>query len=79
MQPLHASNVDAGGPARLGSPGDLTMLIAQTGHIAQIGCERWLAATTEEDRADNEAWVGEFLDEPVTLETVEAILDATRG
>ena len=55
------------------------MLIAQTGHIAQIGCERWLAATTEEDRADNAAWVDEFLDEPVTLETVEAILDATRG
>ena len=79
LQTLHASYVDAGGPARLGSPGDLTMLIAQTGHIAQIGCERWLAATTEEDRADNEAWVGEFLDEPVTLETVEVILDATRG
>ncbi|HET7195905.1 MAG TPA: aminoglycoside phosphotransferase family protein [Nocardioides sp.] len=79
VQTLHASYVGAGGPARLDSPGDLTMLIAQTGHIAKIGCERWLAATTEEDRSDNEAWVGEFLDEPVTAETVEAILDATRG
>src|SRR5262245_57348210 len=31
-------------------------------HIAQIGCDRWLASSTSEDRADNEAWVREFLD-----------------
>ena len=35
-------------------------------------------ATTEADRADNAAWVGEFLDEPVTVETVEQILDVAR-
>jgi Ser/Thr protein kinase RdoA (MazF antagonist) len=78
MRDLFASYVAAGGPARLDEPGDLTMLIAQTGHIAQTGCERWLAATTEPDRADNAAWVGEFLDEPVTVETVEQILDVAR-
>jgi Ser/Thr protein kinase RdoA (MazF antagonist) len=78
MRELFASYVDAGGPARLRMPGDLTMLIAQTGHIARTGCERWLKATTDEDRADNAAWVGEFLDEPVTVATVDAILDATR-
>ena len=78
MRDLFASYVDSGGPARLRTPGDLTMLIAQAGHIAQIGCERWLAATTDEARADNAAWVGEFLDEPVTVATVEAILDAAR-
>jgi aminoglycoside phosphotransferase (APT) family kinase protein len=78
MRDLFSSYVEAGGPARLRTPGDLTMLIAQTGHIAQIGCERWLGATTDEQRADNAAWVSEFLDEPVTLDTVEAILDAAR-
>ncbi len=78
MRDLFASYVEAGGPARLRTPGDLTMLIAQAGHIAQIGCERWLKATTDEARADNAAWVGEFLDEPVTVATVEAILDAAR-
>ncbi len=78
MRDLFASYVEAGGPARLRAPGDLTMLVAQAGHIAQIGCERWLKATTDEERADNAAWVGEFLDEPVTVATVEAILDATR-
>jgi len=71
---LYASYVEAGGPGRLEQPSDLTMLIAQTGHIAQIGCERWLSAETDADRADNAAWVGEFLAEPVTVETVRAIL-----
>jgi len=78
MRELFASYVDAGGPARLRTPGDLTMLIAQTGHIARTGCERWLSAATDEERADNAAWVGEFLDEPLTVATVEAILDAAR-
>ena len=78
MRDLFASYVEAGGPARLRAPGDLTMLIAQSGHIARTGCERWLAATTDEERADNAAWVGEFLDEPVTVATVEAILAAAR-
>jgi Ser/Thr protein kinase RdoA (MazF antagonist) len=76
MGELLTSYADAGGPARLQSTGDLTMLIAQSGHIARTGCERWLAATTDEDRADNEAWVDEFLNQPVTVATVEAILDA---
>jgi Ser/Thr protein kinase RdoA (MazF antagonist) len=77
MRDLFEAYVAAGGPARLRATHDLTMLIAQAGHIAQIGCERWLASSTDEDRADNAAWVGELLDEPVTVRTVEAILDAT--
>ena len=78
MRELFASYVDAGGPARLRTPGDLTMLIAQAGHIAQIGCERWLKATTDDERADNAEWVGEFLDEPVSVATVDAILEAAQ-
>jgi len=74
MRALYAAYVEAGGSGRIEQPGDLTMLIAQTGHIAQIGCERWLSATSEEGRADNAAWVGEFLDEPVTPDTVDLLL-----
>ena len=76
MRTLLAAYADAGGPGRLRRPGDLTMLIAQTGHIAEVGCRRWLAATTDEARADNAAWVAEFLDEPVTVETVDQLLAA---
>jgi len=60
------------------TPGDFTMLIAQTDHIAETGCERWLVATTDHDREDNAAWVSEFLDDPVTAETVEQVLAALR-
>jgi len=52
------------------------MVIAQTGHIAQTGCERWLAARDDEARADNAAWVAEYLDEPPTTAVVEAVLRA---
>jgi len=76
MRALHTAYVDAGGPGRVRGRADLTMLIAQTGHIAREGCLRWLAATTDDARADNAAWVAEFLDEPVTRATVDAILDA---
>jgi hypothetical protein len=76
MRALYAAYVDAGGPGRLTGRGDLTMLVAQLGHIAQVGCERWLASSTDRERADNADWVSEFLDEPVTMETVDRILHA---
>lgn len=74
MRALYAAYLDAGGPGRLTERGDLTMLVAQTGNIARVGCERWLSATTDEERADNADWVAEFLDEPVTVETIDRIL-----
>jgi hypothetical protein len=78
MRALYAAYVAAGGPGRLAGPEDLTMLVAQTGHIAQEGCRRWLAAGTESARADNADWVAELLDEPVTTRVVEGILRAVR-
>jgi aminoglycoside phosphotransferase (APT) family kinase protein len=74
MSALHHAYRDAGGPGRLDDRGDLTMLVAQSGHIARVGCERWLKSSTQEERTGNAAWVGEFLDEPVTVETVDRIL-----
>lgn len=79
MRTLYAAYVDAGGPGRLTGRGDLTMLVAQLGNIARVGCERWLASSTDQERARNADWVSEFLDEPVTVETVDRILAAVNG
>jgi hypothetical protein len=38
------------------------------------GWRRWLAATTDAGRADNEGWVREFLDRPLTRSVIEALL-----
>lgn len=78
MRALHTAYVEAGGPGRLREPADLTMLLAQQGNITRVGCRRWLEATTEAERADNAAWVAEFLDDPVDVRTVEAMLAAVR-
>ena len=65
---------EAGGPGRVERPQDFAMPIAQLAHIAEEGCRRWLAATTDEDRADNEAWVRELLDRPLTRDLIESLL-----
>ena len=73
---LHRAYVVAGGPGRLTQPGDFTMLVAQLGHITEIGCERWLMSTTDAERRHNEAWVRESVDDPVTSATIESMLAA---
>jgi Ser/Thr protein kinase RdoA (MazF antagonist) len=79
MRTLYAAYVDAGGPGRLADRGDLTMLVAQLGNIARVGCERWLTSSTDQERARNVDWVTEFLQEPGTIETVDLILHAVNG
>jgi aminoglycoside phosphotransferase (APT) family kinase protein len=64
----------AGGPGRIEAPTDFSMAIAQLTHILEEGCRRWLVAGTEADRADNEAWVREYLDRPLTRQGIEALL-----
>jgi Ser/Thr protein kinase RdoA (MazF antagonist) len=66
----------AGGPGRVRTMEDFGTLVAQLAHIAVTGCERWLAARSDAERADNAAWVSEFVDDPVTVDTLEGILDA---
>jgi Ser/Thr protein kinase RdoA (MazF antagonist) len=65
---------DAGGPGRVETPTDFSMAIAQLTHILEKGCRRWLVARTDADRADNEAWVREYLDRPLTRGGIEALL-----
>jgi aminoglycoside phosphotransferase (APT) family kinase protein len=71
---LRAAYAEAGGPGRVADPTDFAMPIAQLSHILAEGCRRWLAATTDDERADNEGWVREFVDRPLTRSVIEALL-----
>ncbi len=65
---------DAGGPGRILGPTDFAMPVAALCHIVETGCRQWLAATTDRDRADNEGWVHEFLERPLTREAIERLI-----
>ena len=71
---VRAAYAEAGGPGRVAGPADFAMPIAQLAHILAEGCRRWLAAETDAERADNEGWVREFVDQPLTRAVIEALL-----
>ena len=71
---IRAAYAEAGGPGRVEDPTDFAMPIAQLSHILAEGCRRWLTATTDAERADNEGWVREFVDRPLTRTVIEALL-----
>ena len=71
---VRAAYEEAGGPGRVEDPTDFAMPIAQLSHIVAEGCRRWLAATTDDERSDNEGWVREFVDRPLTRIEIAALL-----
>jgi Ser/Thr protein kinase RdoA (MazF antagonist) len=71
---ISTAYADAGGPGRVENPTDFAMPIAQLSHIVEEGCRRWLMATTDLERADNEDWIREFLDRPLTRTLIEQLL-----
>ena len=71
---IREAYAEAGGPGRVEGPRDFAMVIAQLAHIVEEGCSRWLASATHADRADNEAWVCEFIDRPLTREVIDRIV-----
>jgi len=71
---IREAYAEAGGPGRILEPTDFAMPIAALCHILETGCRQWLAATTDDDRADNEAWVREFLDRPLRRDVIERLL-----
>ena len=72
---IQEAYADAGGPGTIEGPGDFAMVIAQLSHIVEEGCRRWLASTDDEARGDNEGWVREFIDRPLTPGVIERLLD----
>lgn len=74
---LYAGYLAAGGPGRVRDLAGFTQLIAQLGHILEVACRRWLAATDDAARADHAAWAAEFLDEPLTVDGLQELLDVT--
>jgi len=66
---------EAGGPGRIEGPRDFAMVTAQLAHIVEEGSRRWLAATDDDARADNEGWVREFIDRPLTPAVIERLLN----
>ncbi|MEO5832097.1 MAG: aminoglycoside phosphotransferase family protein [Nakamurella sp.] len=74
---LYTAYRDAGGPAELVRPGQFSMVIAALGHINERACARWLAAPPGDPERDRMAGLfGEFLDRPVTVESIDRTLAA---
>jgi Phosphotransferase enzyme family len=71
---VRAAYAEAGGSGRVEDPTAFAMAIAQLSHIVAEGCRRWLAAKTDAERHDNEGWVREFIDQPLTRDLIEALL-----
>ena len=77
---LYAAYVDAGGPARLASRGDFTMVIAQFGHFWEMAVEAYLAPdASEATKAHSLERIAEALESPLRLEHIDAVLDWTSG
>jgi Ser/Thr protein kinase RdoA (MazF antagonist) len=65
---------EAGGTGRILGPTDFAMPIAALCHILETGCRQWLAAATDDERADNEGWVREFIERPLSRDAIERLL-----
>jgi aminoglycoside phosphotransferase (APT) family kinase protein len=71
---IREAYAEAGGPGRILGPTDFAMPAAALCHIVETGCRQWLVATTDDDRVDNEGWVREFLERPLTREAIERLI-----
>ena len=77
LRAIYDSYLDNGGPGRLNTEADFSMLIAQLGHIGEMHLRRWLAAPPAASlRVREEAGIEEFLGDPLRRSTIEDILDA---
>jgi len=79
VRDLYRAYVDAGGPGRITTPGDFSMIIAQLHHIGEIGCRRWLDPDRAAEQDRNTARVEEFLTMPLTLSMIDEMLEAISG
>ncbi len=80
IRTLFETYVDAGGPGRISSPGDFTMIIAQFGHFYEMAVRPFLdLAATDDDRAHGIDRFDEFDSRPLTLDSITQILAVTQG
>jgi hypothetical protein len=77
---IYRAYVETGGPGRVTGRRTFSMLIAQLGHIGEAGCEQWLTAEASSPEREHAAtWVGEFLEQPLSIDAIDRILDAIRS
>jgi hypothetical protein len=71
---------DAGGPGTVRARADFSMTIAQLGHILEAACRIWLdPGSGEDERRRQEGRVAEGIDEPLTVDVVDELLEAVAG
>lgn len=76
---LHHTYRRAGGPGRVDRRGSFSMTIAQLGHIAEAACRIWLdPATSAEERRRQVGRVAEYTGDPLTVDVIDAMVDAVR-
>ena len=80
LQSLYDAYLSHGGPGRLRTEADLSMVIAQLHHIGARQLRRWLdPALAADERVRALAGIEEFLDNPLDRAGVEEILVITRS
>ena len=71
------SYMASGGPGRIRTPGDFTMLIAALGHINERACVRWLAHPPDDPERDRMAALfAETVADPLTRSVIADLLNA---
>jgi Ser/Thr protein kinase RdoA (MazF antagonist) len=76
---LYGAYLEGGGPGRLRDRGTFAMAIAQLGHIAEWALERWLQAEAPAERERLASLVGEVLDRPLTIATIDRLVETVGG
>jgi Ser/Thr protein kinase RdoA (MazF antagonist) len=77
LRALRDAYRSGGGPGDVSRRGHFTMLIAQLGHITELGSYDWLVPNDRTpSREDADAWVSEVLDDPHTRARLDRILAA---
>ena len=77
---LYAAYQAAGGPGRVRTEADFSMLIAQLHHIGELHLRRWLQPRLDDaERARALAHIHEFLDDPLDRDVLSGILSVTRS
>lgn len=77
-QTLHQAYVAAGGPGRVTRRGHFAMVVAAQAHLGALALSRWADADADNtvERSRLAVWLGEILDDPLTLAHIDRIVTA---